>query len=67
LRRSEEKIIQDGGRKRGFRYVRQGKDWYKQEWDGLKVQGLDEEAKRQLSPASVGQPTKSASWSTTSV
>ena len=29
-KRSEE-IIQDGDRKRGFRYVRQGKDWYKQE------------------------------------
>ena len=27
-KRSEE-IIQDGDRKRGFRYVRQGKDWYK--------------------------------------
>ena len=40
--RSEERLTEDGGRRRGFRYVRKGVDWYRQEWDGLQVIGQDE-------------------------
>jgi len=42
--RSEERLTEDGGRRRGFRYVRKGVDWYRQEWDGLQVIGQDEGA-----------------------
>ena len=42
--RNEERLIEDGGRRRGFRYVRKGADWYRQEWDGLQIIGQDEEA-----------------------
>lgn len=40
--RTEERLTEDGGRRRGFRYVRKGADWYRQEWDGLQVIGQDE-------------------------
>lgn len=45
-KRDEEKLTQDGDRHRGFRYLRNGKDWYKQEWDGLAVLGVDEGVER---------------------
>lgn len=45
-KRDEEKLTQDGDRHRGFRYLRNGKDWYKQEWDGLAVLGVDEGLER---------------------
>ena len=41
-KRSEEKLTQDGDRRRGFRYLREGPDWYKQEWDGLAILGVQE-------------------------
>ena len=41
-KRNEERLTQEGDRRRGFRYIRDGADWYRQEWDGLRILGLDE-------------------------
>ena len=43
-KRSEERLIQEGERHHGFRYQRDGADWYRQEWDGLSILGIDEGA-----------------------
>lgn len=43
-KRSEERLIQEGDRHHGFRYLRDGADWYRQEWDGLAILGIDEGA-----------------------
>jgi len=43
-KRSEERLAQEGERHHGFRYLRDGADWYRQEWDGLAILGIDEGA-----------------------
>ena len=53
-KREEEKLVKDSERHRGFRYKREGKDWYKQEWDGLAILGVDEDLER-LKKAEVRQ------------
>lgn len=53
-KRDEEKLTHDGDRIRGFRMLRNGPDFYKQEWDGLAILGVEEGAER-LKTAEVRQ------------
>jgi hypothetical protein len=53
-KRDEEKLTHDGDRIYGFRYLRNGADFYKQEWDGLAILGVDEGVER-LKTAEVRQ------------
>lgn len=45
-KRFEEKVTVKGDRDSGYRLRGEGQDWYKQEWEGRKVVGPEEEADR---------------------
>jgi len=45
-KRNEEKLTHDGDRISGFRYLRNGPDFYKQEWDGLAILDVKEGIER---------------------